>query len=383
MPKEKTTSKVKPKKKSAPKKPVNKIETKKEEIIKPKKKKPYFGYTQRIVLNVLLIIIMAGALVYSGFKTFYITDNETITYHENSKINYQVHLKENDFYDTPYLNKGMAYIASLIDKINIDFNYMFYSNKTNSIDIYHKAVAKLVIASQNNDKVFYENEYELAGKEVENIVDKYEYDLNESVVIDYDYYNNLANEFKNKYAVATNSYLEVYLQVDEVRNNKSHNSINESKTILTIPLSHREINIGLKESTVDTKNHVTSKAKLAIENDMFIYCDLVLLILLLVLIIRLIKKVHLLIHNKSKYDLYVNKLLRSYDRIIVNVKTAPNLNNYNVIKVDSFQELIDVRDNIKEPIQYFIVTEHQKCEFFCVNHNDLYIYVVKAVDIEK
>ena len=383
MPKEKTTSKVKPKKKSTPKKPVNKIETKKEEIIKPKKKKPYFGYVQRIVLNVLLIIIMAGALVYSGFKTFYITDNETISYHENSKINYQVHLKENDFYDTPYLNKGMAYIASLIDKINIDFNYMFYSNKTNSIDIYHKAVAKLVIASQNNDKVFYENEYELAGKEVENIVDKYEYDLNESVVIDYDYYNNLANEFKNKYAVATNSYLEVYLQVDEVRNNKSHNLINESKTILTIPLSHREINIGLKESTVDTKNHVTSKAKLAIENDMFIYCDLVLLILLLVLIIRLIKKVHLLIHNKSKYDLYVNKLLRSYDRIIVNVKTAPNLNNYNVIKVDSFQELIDVRDNIKEPIQYFIVTEHQKCEFFCVNHNDLYIYVVKAVDIEK
>ena len=383
MPKEKTTSKVKPKKKSTPKKPVNKIETKKEEIIKPKKKKPYFGYAQRIVLNVLLIIIMAGALVFSGFKTFYITDNETISYHENSKINYQVHLKENDFYDTPYLNKGMAYIASLIDKINIDFNYMFYSNKTNSIDIYHKAVAKLVIASQNNDKVFYENEYELAGKEVENIVDKYEYDLNESVVIDYDYYNNLANEFKNKYAVATNSYLEVYLQVDEVRNNKSHNSINESKTILTIPLSHREINIGLKESTVDTKNHVTSKAKLAIENDMFIYCDLVLLILLLVLIIRLIKKVHLLIHNKSKYDLYVNKLLRSYDRIIVNVKTAPNLNNYNVIKVDSFQELIDVRDNIKEPIQYFIVTEHQKCEFFCINHNDLYIYVVKAVDIEK
>ena len=383
MPKEKTTSKAKPKKKSTPKKIVKKVDTKTKEVTKPKKNKIYFGYTQRIVLNVLLIIIMAGALVFSGFKTFYITDNETISYHENSKINYQVHLKENDFYDTPYLNKGMAYIASLIDKINIDFNYMFYSNKTNSIDIYHKAVAKLVIASQNNDKVFYENEYELAGKEVENIVNKYEYDLNESVVIDYDYYNNLANEFKNKYAVATNSYLEVYLQVDEVRNNKSHSLINESKTILTIPLSHREINIGLKESTVDTKNHVTSKAKLAIENEMFIYCDLVLLILLLILIIRLIKKVHLLIHNKSKYDLYVSKLLKSYDRIIVNVKTAPSLNNYNVIKVDSFQELIDVRDNIKEPIQYFIVTEHQKCEFFCINHNDLYIYIVKAVDIEK
>ena len=382
MTKEKVTAKKRTKKKDSVKKPkeiVKEVKTPKE----PKKRKIYFGYIQRLFVNSLLIILALGALVYSGFKTFYITDNETISYHENSKIDYQVHLKENDFYDTPYLNKGMAYIASLIDKINIDFNYMFYSNKTNSIDIYHKAVAKLVIASQNNDKVFYENEYELAGKEVENIVDKYEYDLNESVVIDYDYYNNLANEFKNKYAVATNSYLEVYLQVDEVRNNKSHSLINESKTILTIPLSHREINIGLKETTVDTKNHVISKAKLAIENEMFIYCDLVILIIILILIIRLIKKIHLIINNKNKYDIFVNKLLRSYDRIIVNVKTAPSFNDYNVIKLDSFQELIDVRDNVKEPIQYYIITEHQKCEFFCTNHDDLYLYVVKAVDLEK
>ena len=159
--------------------------------------------------------------------------------------------------------------------------------------------------------------------------------------------------------------------------------INESKTILTIPLSHREINIGLKETTVDTKNHVISKAKLAIENEMFIYCDLVILIIILILIIRLIKKIHLIINNKNKYDIFVNKLLRSYDRIIVNVKTAPSFNDYNVIKLDSFQELIDVRDNVKEPIQYYIITEHQKCEFFCTNHDDLYLYVVKAVDLEK
>ena len=356
-----------------------------EKVLKPKYrlKKPYLNYNIRIFINLIAIIILAITLFYSITKTFYITDDETISYSENSKIDYQVYLKDNEFYNTPYLNKGMAYIASLIDKVNINFNYIFYSNKTNSLNISHKAVAKLVIASQDNDKVFYENEYELTGVKVEKIIEKKEYVLNETVTIDYGYFNNLANKFKSKYAVATNSYLEVYLQVDEEKNNEKQNLINESKTVLTIPLSHQEINIGLKENTVDQNKSIKSEAKIAIENEFLIYFDLAIIIVLLILIIRFIHKLRLINNKKSKYDLYIERILNGYDRIIVNVKTAPNFDDYNIIKVENFQELIDVRDNVKEPIQYYVITEHQKCEFFCTNHNDLYLYVVKSVDIDN
>ena len=45
--------------------------------------------------------------------------------------------------------------------------------------------------------------------------------------------------------------------------------------------------------------------------------------------------------------------------------------------------LIDVRDNVNEPINYYIVTPHQKCEFFVVNKDSLYLYIVKNADLEN
>ena len=86
--------------------------------------------------------------------------------------------------------------------------------------------------------------------------------------------------------------------------------------------------------------------------------------------------------DKSKYDKYVNRLLRGYDRLIINIKNKPNTNKYNVIEVDRFEELIDVRDNTSQPINYYVITPHQKCEFFVINKDNLYIYVIKASDFD-
>ena len=89
---------------------------------------------------------------------------------------------------------------------------------------------------------------------------------------------------------------------------------------------------------------ITSEAKIAIENEFLIYFDLAIIIVLLILIIRFIHKLRLINNKKSKYDLYIERILNGYDRIIVNVKTGPNFDDYNIIKVENFQELIDVRE---------------------------------------
>lgn len=87
--------------------------------------------------------------------------------------------------------------------------------------------------------------------------------------------------------------------------------------------------------------------------------------------------------NKSPYDKYINKILNEYDRLIVETTTAPDIENKNIIRIDSFNELLDVRDNLSLPIKYYIITKHQKCNFY-INHNDeLYLLTIKAVDIEK
>ena len=166
--------------------------------------------------------------------------------------------------------------------------------------------------------------------------------------------------------------------------NKEGNSYdlnNKSKAILTIPLSQQEINITLSNQNVDEDKQLVSGSKLIVKDTNYLAVCIVLMIFMVLLITQIIKKILVFTNNKSKYDVYIEKILRGYDRIIVNVTTVPNFEKYNIIKVESFQEIIDVRDNFKCPINYYVITPHQKCEFFVINNDDLYIYVVKAVDL--
>ena len=361
--------------------------SKDEEIFKDSgklKRKIYLSFNMRLFINILLVIILLGGLITSMFLSFSITKSEKIIYENKSNIDYKVYLNDNEFYDQEYLGKGMAYVASLIDKINIDYNFIFNTNKESDINLKYKVMAKLVISSQNNSKIFYENEYVISKEEIKELKNEKEYLINKSVVIDYDYYNGLANKFKSKYAVNTDSYLEVYLLVNE--KNKDDNSYelnSEQKASLVIPLSQQEINIGLEEKNINEDKQVVFPPEIVITDARFIILDVILFILAVVFLARFMKKLTLISSKKSDYDKYVDKLLRGYDRLIVNVKTSPNFENYNVIKVESFDELLDVRDNVKEPIKYYVIIEHQKCEFFITNNDDLYLYVVKAIDIDN
>ena len=373
------------------KKPAKSVKTTKEvkevkEVIREEKpnKGFYLSFNARFLLNGCLLIITIAMFVCSLFLSFGLTKEELITYSVKSNIDYKVYLKPNDFYDTPYLEKGRLYVSSLVDKIKVDYNYKFNISKDSNIDFDYKTIARLVIANKANSNIFFDKEYVLEDTKTNQMINNTNHTISTDTSIDYTYYNSLANKFRSKYAVDTNSYLEVYLLVNEKNSDNNEFKLdNNSKAILTIPLSLQEINISLKEADIDQNNQVVSNAKIVVKNYGNVIISVILLIMLIVLIVKFVKKISLLTNKKSTYDNYITKLLRGYDRIIVNIKTAPNFKENNVIKVESFEELIDVRDNYKVPINYYVITEHQKSEFFCVNNNDVYVYIVKAVDLDK
>ena len=345
----------------------------------------HFSFGMRLLTNIIIFIILIIGLIFSLNKAFSITKKGFISYKEISDINYKVYLKDNNFYDKPYLEKGMAYVASLIDKIDINYNYKINSSVNSNIDINYAIVAKLVIASQNNNSVFFEKEYELSNTATDEIVDNNNYLLDKEISVDYNYYNDLANQFKSKYAVNTNSRLEVSLIVKEKnKENNSYDLDNESVATLVIPLSEQEVNINMNDNNINRETKITSDVKIIINDTTFVIVSIVITILAIIALISIIKKILIFTKNERiNYEKFIKRILVGYDRIIVNVKTAPDINNYNVIKVESFQELVDVRDNTKEPINYYIIQEHIKSEFYLINNNNLYLYVVKAVDIEN
>lgn len=63
--------------------------------------------------------------------------------------------------------------------------------------------------------------------------------------------------------------------------------------------------------------------------------------------------------------------------------TFPILENYNILKINNFNELIDVRDNLRLPIMYYEVVKHEKAHFYILHENNLYLYTLKNIDIKN
>ncbi len=346
----------------------------------------YYSFGMRITTNIIFITLLLIGFIYSIFMAFSITKKEYITYKEKSDIDYRIYLKDNNFYEQDYLGKDMAYVASLIDQIYIDYNYNFIVDKKSDLDIVYKIVAKLIIASEQNGSIFFTKEYDLTKETKEDMLNVNYYNLNKkNIAIDYHYYNDLANKFKSNYAVNTNSRLEVSLYVSEKnKNSNSYKLSNSDKVTLTIPLSEQEVNITFDNKNINNEKQIVNYPKFIVKDIGYAILSGALLLLIITFLMSLARHLSFVGGKKrSKYDKYISRLLRGYDRIIINVKTAPKKEDYNVIVVDRFQELIDLRDNTNQPINYYIVASHQKSEFFVINKNNLYLYTVKASDLDR
>ena len=45
--------------------------------------------------------------------------------------------------------------------------------------------------------------------------------------------------------------------------------------------------------------------------------------------------------------------------------------------------LVDVRDNLHKPINYYKVSEHDKSYFFIKSDNEIYLYTLKSADVDR
>lgn len=344
----------------------------------------YLRFFFSTVILVLLLLLFKN--IFSSSFSF--SEDEVVNYKEVGNVDYKVYLKENDFYDKPYLEKNMAYVASLINKIDVDFAYNFNVDKKSDLDIKYSIIGNLVISSQSKSNVFFEKKYVLKEDKIGEMNNETNYNINDNVVIDYEKYNNLVNKFRTDYAVSTNSYLDVYLQVEEV--NKATNSyklVNISKTSLKIPLSQQEVNINLNGEKLDNEQKIVTTNKYVVKDNIGMTVSLIVFAFLFLYLIYYLSRVIMLFRVMSvkdnKYDKYVKRLLKCYDRVIVNVNSVVDLDKYDIINVADFQELVDVRDNVKEPINYYVIEEHESCLFYIVHNCDVYLYSLSLSDLEE
>jgi len=369
---------------------MEKNSTGKKEIKKNKSSKSiirqriYVSYTFRTILYVVMFFTLFCSAILLLLNSLNFIKQKNINYVEKSTLDYKVYLKDNEFYDTPYLGKDMLYIASLIDKVHIDFDYSFASDENISLDFNYKILGQLSIMDVDEKNTYFEKEYILLDTKKDIINNNDSYLIRETVSIDYDYYNSLASKFKMAYGVDTSSKLTIFLFIDKNSVNDDDMLVSKSSYMsIEIPLSQRSINISMDYKEIDKTSYLVSKSNLVIDNIIGMTISVILIVLSMVMLIKFLRLVSLIIVRKSKYDKYVGKLLKEYDRLIVETSTCPVINGDNVIEIDRFQELLDVRDNLKLPIMYYVVNKHNKCYFYITHNNKTYLNIVKAIDLQK
>ena len=332
---------------------------------------------------VLLAVFFALSLLFAR-RTLTKEDIDPINYTEKETIDYKVYLKENDFYTEKYLGKDKAYIASLIDYIDLDLKYLFNIERLTTMNMNYKIMAELVIENANGSNRYFEKEYTILDSKNKQMKGINELEISENIKIGYDYYNELANRFRASYGVDTNSYLKIYMLLDKKTDESLNYSIKETSKVnnITIPLSQRAIEIKINSSSNSSTKFVIPKPIVKV-NIPYLAGEIICFLIAALALTKVVKYIAMMIKRTTPYDKFVNKLLKDYDRLIIEINTDIDFSKYNVITVNRFNELLDVRDNIKMPINYYNITKHEKGIFYIKNNDDIYLLTLKNIDLKS
>lgn len=329
-----------------------------------------------IVVFVFTIIFSLSALVFSriGFHTY---DKIVIDFTEKKDIDYKVYLKENNFFEDKFLPKNKTYITSLIDYIDVEFDYGIDLTDEVSGE-YSYTIKAFVEANNSNSKGnYFSKEYILKESEKRDYKSIDKLNVKDSFKIDYQEYNDMLLAFKNQFGVSTEGNLKVGLFIHNTIRSVEPNIAKESALELNIPLTTLTVEVPIVESTKAESGtlYKSKEARNSIFYNTFKIVGVIFFVIAFLFALKLINFVIIGFKLEGKYQRKLRKILKTYDEVIVNVKNLPKVNLEKAIFVANFEELIDAHEEIRNPINYY---SNSKGALFLLIQNDYcYCYKIK------
>ena len=288
---------------------------------------------QIVFLAVVAIIIAAIGLSYRAKnKTMY------ITYSEASRVDYKVHVTQNDFYEEEWLDANQAYVAALIDEIKADFSYtLAMEEKDVEYEYSYMIDAQLEIVDNNSKVAIYDPVYVLKDKQTFSKGSTH-LSIAESVTLDYTTYNQLATKFINVYDLEnTTSTLTVRLHINIVGSCSDFKDSNQNEYVvaLSIPLTEKAVTINLTSNIPQGESKVLACDNGFNENAYkaalisFSVVEGVFLIVFLCF-------VYMTRNEDINYAIRIQKLVFNYKSYIQKINNGFDTDGYQLLAVDTF-----------------------------------------------
>ena len=340
-----------------------------------------------IFVQTVIVVVVTVAVLISAIVSHQLNKKYYIEYTEGGSIDYDVYLKDNEFYDSPHLDKNQSYVASLIDKIIADFNYEIDMDAEDVNYRYSYTItSRLEIMDDTSDVAIYNPEYELVSVKDRSQNSSNRLTVNEIVILNYDEYNDLANRFLETYDLsATTSNIVVTLNVDVLSdcNAFSGSSVDTYSSELRIPLTTKTVNIKMTSSVPDAEAKMIACTRGA-GSEAFKTTAIVLGIVDALLILFMVAFIYLTRTADITYTAKVKKIHSQYKSYIQKIKNIFETHGYQTVLVDSFDELLEIRDTIQAPILMY-ENEDKTCAKFMIPTDSklLYLFEIKVDGYEE
>lgn len=321
------------------------------------------------------------------FLHSYTNKDVYIKYNETSDIDYKVYLKTNDFFSEKFLGANRSYIASLIDYVDTTFNYKISLQDENADFKYSYFIESEVNVKEKDGTNSLYNYKEVVVNEIvkysENKSDAY---INERVRINYNKYNDLIKNFLSTYNLDnTVSTLTLRMYVNilgscEDLDNKS----NESVMSIEIPLTTKTMNIEMSNDLIETEDNIMACSNSNFKTIVFLFLGILMSVFTVVIIVLLIRYI---VKTRTAEDIYhkeLKKILNNYHSYIQKINNQFNLSMYQKLKVDSFTDMLEIRDTLQQPI-LMVENNSKDGVYFIIPSNTkiLYTYCLKVSDIKN
>lgn len=336
------------------------------------------------VIIVVFILSLSFFLVYTKRN-----QKSYVSYSESSDIDYKVLLKENEFFDKDYLGSNQQYIASLINYIKAKFNYKLSLDEQDVEYKYsYRLEANIDVKEKNTTTSLYNKTEELLH-ESEKISSEKELNIIENIDIDYNYYNDLIKKFISTYdledvlsTLTINMYINVVGSCEELE----ENSQKESVMSLSIPLTTKTMAIDLSNNLINSENNLMECRSPYQNSYIFLVISILFLLIDFGLIGYIINYAIKTMTAENIYEREFKKILNNYGSYIqsLNNEFDFSVDEYRLLILNTFTDLLEIRDTIRQPIlmkqnnektgAYFIIPSNTKI---------LYLYRLNVIDIQK
>lgn len=341
----------------------------------------------RILLQTLLLVLVA--LIAAVFAATYYRVDQTyyIHYTEDGAVDYRVQLLSNEFYEEEWQESGQTYVTNLVDTVVADFKYDLGMSASNVTYRYSYGITGRVEVKDKVGKgLLYQPEFELVPETTAEAKSGNVLSIREQVVLDFDQYNQLATRFISTYNLPDSQstlVVTMNLYVLSECDAFAQNSENHYFITLRIPLTTRTTSFESSTSVASDETKVLA-CSADVNRNLYKAIAIAAGVLAVIQAIVLVVYTFKTRNHDINYAIKVKKLLANYRSYIQKISNEFDETGYQVLLVDSFSEMLYIRDTIQAPI---LMSENADCTstrfLIPTSANLLYVYEIRVEDYNE